>query len=396
MDICLIKKQLQSTAPLPLVFIPEELIAEILSLLSVKTISRFKCVNKLWNTLISDPTFVDKHLKKSSQKQHLIVVWRDTRDLIMVPFPLYDLHQNPSITRCLNDDYYTVGTCNGLICLYTKSLYKVSRSVEYMEYSIHLWNPSTRKKSEKLVSFSYFSYNLKKFFKFAFCYDDSKKTYKVVAYHIQSCTKSEVKVFSLGGNVWRNIQSFPVVPLNWTYYETCPYNGVHLSNTINWLAINEYSYSSYQYRDITHVEQIVIISLDLSTETYKVLLMPQGLVEVPRIQPVVNVLMECLCFSHQVEDEFVLWQMKEYGIQESWSQLFKISYQILPMDFKDERFRMACIYKNGDMVIFVSDCHYDKVIYNLRDKKVETLIVNGCGYWFGHVNVYGESLVAVC
>ncbi|XP_058762098.1 F-box/kelch-repeat protein At3g23880-like [Vicia villosa] len=393
----------------PLVFIPEELVAEILSLLPVKTVSRFKCVNKLWNTLISDPTFIDKHLNKSSQKQHLIEVWRDTRDLIIVPFPLYDLHENPSITihrnnlRCLNDgDYSVVGTCNGLICLYSKSLYKVSTfgykesSVEYMEYSIHLWNPSTRNKPENFASIRHI-HDMKSFH-FAFGYDDSKKSYKVVAYHIEACAESEVKVFISGDNVWRNIQSFPVVPLSWEGYssETFPKNGVHLSNTFNWLAINDYFFSFYRCTDITHVEQIVIISLDLSTETYKVLLVPQGLVEVPQMQPVISVLMGCLCFSHQEKHEFVLWQMKEYGIRESWTRLFKISYQILPMDFRDESFRMACLYKKGDMVVFVSDCSHDPVIYNLRDKKVEEVIINGGGYWFCHVNVYVESLVTVC
>lgn len=41
-------------------------------------------------------------------------------------------------------------------------------------------------------------------------------------------------------------------------------NGVHLSGTVNWLTIHNYSYSIYKYKSITHVDQFVIVTLDLS------------------------------------------------------------------------------------------------------------------------------------
>ncbi|KEH23237.1 F-box protein interaction domain protein [Medicago truncatula] len=131
-------------------------------------------------------------------------------------------------------------------------------------------------------------------FQFALGYDDSSKTYKVVEFHVEenkpALAKSEVKVFILGGNCWRNIQSFPVIPLNWLDYGNTSINsGVHLSGTINWLAIHKYFHQYYIYEYISHVEQFVIISLDLSTETYKQLLLPQGFDEVPFVQPVLKI-----------------------------------------------------------------------------------------------------------
>jgi hypothetical protein len=63
--------------------------------------------------------------------------------------------------------------------------------------------------------------------------------------------------------------------------------------------------------------------------------------------------MDCLCFSHNSnKTEFLLWQMKEYGVQESWNQLFKISLQYLQMHLPmhDDGFQLACV--NGDRVIF--------------------------------------------
>ncbi|MCI68992.1 F-box protein, partial [Trifolium medium] len=53
------KRRRRSDAANSSVFLPMELIIEILSLLSVKDIVRFKCVSKSWNNLTSDSNFVD-------------------------------------------------------------------------------------------------------------------------------------------------------------------------------------------------------------------------------------------------------------------------------------------------------------------------------------------------
>jgi hypothetical protein len=81
------------------VFLPVELITEILSLLSVKIIVQFKCVSKLWNTLISDSNFVDKHLKLSSQNPHLTLYWyqQEHECFDVIPFPVYRLLKSPCI-----------------------------------------------------------------------------------------------------------------------------------------------------------------------------------------------------------------------------------------------------------------------------------------------------------
>ncbi|MCI12256.1 F-box protein, partial [Trifolium medium] len=56
--------------------LPAELIAEIISLLPVKSLMKFICVNKFFKTLISDDYFVQLHLKKSSPNSHLALMWR--------------------------------------------------------------------------------------------------------------------------------------------------------------------------------------------------------------------------------------------------------------------------------------------------------------------------------
>jgi hypothetical protein len=95
-DISPMKKQLQSNAPLPPVFIPEELIAVILSFLNVKTIARLRCVCKSWKSLFSNPTFIQKHLYKSVQKPHLILLHLMIH-YVYVCLPVRHLLHHPSI-----------------------------------------------------------------------------------------------------------------------------------------------------------------------------------------------------------------------------------------------------------------------------------------------------------
>ncbi|PNX70663.1 F-box/kelch-repeat protein, partial [Trifolium pratense] len=56
------------------VFLPEELILDVVSFLPVKSLIRLKCVRKSWKSLISEPTFVKLHLNRSSRNADLTIV----------------------------------------------------------------------------------------------------------------------------------------------------------------------------------------------------------------------------------------------------------------------------------------------------------------------------------
>ncbi|GAU45632.1 hypothetical protein TSUD_175450 [Trifolium subterraneum] len=317
-----------------------ELLSEILLLLPIKTLMQMKCVCKSLKTLISDPAFVKLHLQRSSLNTHLALIpdWStmpdQDKDCSFVPVPTSRLIEDPNITIHY-DPYYrladmdcrsVVGSCNGLICLLDYSY-----TTDHRHTWIRFWNPATNKLSEKLGYLCHDRHNsVSDFFRFTFGYDITNDIYKVVAFSI-----NKVKVFDFGGNVWRNIQSFPVVPfdLEPSKLHCHPFvnDGVYVSGTINWLAIR--NKTEYEWDDIT-IEQFVIVSLDLATETYQQLLPPSGFVEVPSVEPSVTVLMDCLCFSHRFEEtHFVLWKMMEFGVQESWTQFLKISFQDLQIDY---------------------------------------------------------------
>ena len=65
-------------------------------------------------------------------------------------------------------------------------------------------------------------------------------------------------------------------------------NVVNLSEGINWLAICDYR--SHYDRNNSTIQQFVIGSLDLGTETHSQLLPPQGFTEVPIVVPYLSVL----------------------------------------------------------------------------------------------------------
>ncbi|XP_045793457.1 F-box protein At1g11270-like [Trifolium pratense] len=407
------KKPYQSKERLPPAFIPDELISEILSLLSVKTIVRLKCVSKSWNSLISDQTFVEKHLKVSSQNPQLIFTppYLKYPMSSILPIPVCRLLDKPSITIPHSSMEYcqVVGSCKGLLCLLFHDLCSKQERM-YRTYSFCLLNPATRTLSEKLGTFH--DYNDPEprpgTYKFSFGCDISTGTFKVVENFGKRDTEnwrswiSHVRIFSLSDNCWRNIESFPFFPIHLNN------DGLYFSGTVNWLALRKHGCYVDFYQLIPRVEDIiVIVSLDLSTETYKQFSLPPGFDELPRYQPTLHVLMDSLCFSHDFKrTEFVTWKMTEFGVQESWTQLFRIQYFNLQMyDLPGKHDTLAYlldynlpllpldISQNGDTLIFANYEDEQAIVYNHIDKRVERIEISKKLCLFSARN-YVESLVS--
>ncbi|CAK8565808.1 unnamed protein product [Lathyrus sativus] len=408
------------------VVLPDELISEVLSSLPVKSILRFKCVCKSWEFLDSDPFFIEKQLQQSQKRNmHLALIlcknsctasYYYDRDSSVVPFPLNRLLHNPSITITVLPSYRlnykrcfrVIGSINGLLCLFDSY---ITTSTPYgsrdRNTSFRLWNPATKKISQFLGnlthpdSHAYYSHeDRSNYLRFAFGYDKSTDTYKVVAY-----CPNQVKIFTFGDNVWKNIQCFPIVP----FYHVAIVRhtnqrvneGVYLNGTVNWLAIpnSEYFWRKYEAEDIPRIDQFVIVSLDLAMETYLHLLPPSGLVEVPSILPTIAVLRDCLCFSYHIEStHFVIWMMMEFGDQESWTQFLKISYDDLQIDYDSRRYNYdymmypLCLSEDGETIVLANSHEEQAFLYNWRDNRVEKTRITNNVLWMFSLN-YIESLV---
>ncbi|CAL5186966.1 unnamed protein product [Lathyrus oleraceus] len=384
-------------SPSPITAVPDELIAEVLSLLTVKSLLRLKCVSKSWNSLISDPFFVKIHSHKSSQNTNLTLFWAKysgkSRFTQLTFLPA--LENDSTTTIVVNDDdtiskffdhkyHQVVGSCNGLCCF--KQEYSNS---EYQEFSLRFCNPATRSLSHKLGYFRVPPKLPDSLFKFSFGYDDLTSKYKVVAF-----SSSEVRVFTLGDNVWRNIPKFPINTCH--LIRSGESGGLYLRNCLIWLAGRTRAVNGS-----SRYEQFVIISLNLGTETYKELLPPQGLNGKFLYIPNVCVLMDCLCIFHRSKDnDIAIWQMRDFGVQESWTKLFNFSYPY-PDFFQDPFSYLGyCllwplhVLENGNTLILANGEGL-VIRYNRRDNRVDPIRISDTRYWF-YVHRYVESLVSIC
>jgi hypothetical protein len=108
--------------------------------------------------------------------------------------------------------------------------------------------------------------------------------------------------------------------------------------------------------------------------------------------PKLVVLMDYLCFCHDFEETyFVIWQMKNFGIQESWIQLFKISYQNC---FGRVNLLPLYLLNNGDTLILANDEDDEAFIYNRIDNRVEKQRISNNILW-SEAKDYVESLVSI-
>ncbi|XP_058768572.1 F-box/kelch-repeat protein At3g23880-like [Vicia villosa] len=381
----------------PIIFLPDELITDVLSRLRVKYLMQMKCVCKSWNTLISHHIFIKMHLNRSSLNPQFSLIYSHNDDeYSFVPFPVSLLWENRS-SDTPHDPYYQmhdkncdeiVGSCNGLVCLTGYSLNKIT---SYKERWLRFWNPATRAISDKVGTFSYKFRDCK----FTFGYDNSTETYKVVMFgsNLDSWETNIVKVYHLGDNVWRTINGFPAIPLQLEFDHE--YDGVHLSCTINWMTFH----SVYHGGDI--IEEFVIISFDLSSETFTRLIPPENYENDGNIiiSPNICVLMDSLCFSYDKETEFLIWQMTKFGAEKSWSQFLKFSYHNVGVDYElgHPYIKLTPLYlsKDGDTLLLANDPQDSAILYNWRNNIAKKTRINNKICWVS-IRDYVESLVPTC
>lgn len=352
--------------------LPEELQIEILSWLPVKDLMRFRCVSKWWNSVVFDPVFVQLHLQKSSKNSHvLLFVVKEW----VGPCSIDGLLENPSSTidgchRFDLDFVMRVSVCNGLVCAsfsYVEDEENSSDCVYYFKF----WNPATRMESPDLAHIR-LDYTLSTSFAFGFGYDDSTDTYKLLAVIVDFKSKTmQVRVYSLGTNTnscWTTILTCPA-----SFYISEADNGCFLSHTVNWLAVRKFC---YEWENIS-INEVVIVSYDLRKDTFRYLSMPHDLVEKPVDKPTLEVLNGCLCLYHRGRTHFTVWLMREFGVDNSWTQLLKVSYEHLqfPSIFSSPPAPVILCMSEGEDVMLLADTNGGRItLYNKRDNATDVFI----------------------
>ncbi|CAJ2655865.1 unnamed protein product [Trifolium pratense] len=381
--------------------LPNDLITKAFSCLPVKSLMRLRCMSKFYNSLISNPFFIKMHLRQSSRNPHLAIASKQIFPCLRFIVPISKILENNLINFpfCLpyqlsvNEQCWLVGSCNGVLCfVYYSTITHNSYQYSWLKF----YNPATKVESKELAYFedhfndSYF------FTKYIFGYDILTDMYKVVALHLIGDGKTEfktvVRVFTLGDHFWRIIESFLVGPLSLNL--PSERSGVYFNGYVYWLALKNCvrANMAFESNGIT-IDQFVIMSLDLSTETHMELLPPQGFHEVPDLEPTICVLKDSLCFCHDFKQtHFVIWKMEKFGVVVSWTQLVKISYDDqnllsifswLPLHISED---------NNTLILANMQAH-SAMIYNLEENSVE-MLSNEPLWAFSKDHV--ESLVSIC
>ncbi|KAL3813341.1 hypothetical protein ACJIZ3_014609 [Penstemon smallii] len=235
-------------------YLLEDVILEILLRLPVKTLSRFKCVCKLWYTLIESPRFINQHFVHESNRERLLV-----RHFKPDNKYAYALYLDENLREYEEPDHlqmpFTVGALlgplNGIFCVV--SIYK----------EMGLLNPATRQ--FRPIPFPYpvipqhlITYNEL----LGLGMDPVSGNYKVVSLRYFWDEKIDyphyqglVSVYNLSTDSWRHFESTDLINASISAYKSlCNtfLNGVYywLSEFDENMAILAFDMSNEEFREI--------------------------------------------------------------------------------------------------------------------------------------------------
>ncbi|KAM7497889.1 hypothetical protein LguiA_022303 [Lonicera macranthoides] len=373
-------------------YIPYELQLEVLSRLPVKSLLKFRCVSKYWNSLITGPNFITAHINQSlashqtntthtlvrdysfTHREEIFSYRFDTDDIS--PFDEYEVLKCP--TRRNNGYYFSIiGSCNGLLCL--------TEDISESASNVFLWNPSIRRYLTLPIPrvTSHLYKHLMSVHGFGV--DPNTNDYKVVRISyvlgdIGDIIRPQVEIYKLSALSWIDLSwdqirgGLPPFLCMGEYFRT----QVFMNGQVHWIG----------YRRIRPSGVCCFLLLfDMRREVFSEMELPESLVHETPLSISVALLgeslsvMECnICVQLK---GCTIWIMKEYGSVWSWSKLYSI------IDLGLGFLRILGLRKNGDLLL-ASD--HDLVSYNSDGQNIKNLGVSSTIDSF-HATSYVESLV---
>ncbi|XP_030547702.2 F-box/kelch-repeat protein At3g06240-like, partial [Rhodamnia argentea] len=318
----------------------EDIVVEILLRLPIKSLMRFKCVNKRWRCLISDRGFAKLHLQRLkagdiTPSQRIV----KSSPLETIDYELLDggiggdegsagvKHREPR----MDDPSWEpdlVGSCDGLVCLAVRR-------------GFLLYNPTT----EESRNFSSSDLVLGDDFFHGFGYDSASDDYKIV--QGDGSIECQVAILSFKSSCWRRIQIHQESHL-------AVYNrGVYWNGSFHWCVVDE----------SRNKREAVIMSFDLSEEKFhQVLSVPE--VDGDIVFEGLGIHGANLFIYHGTFDaRFEAWIMNEYGIGGSWTKLFSVSTEGIP---GGELWLIPVAYTRSGKIVFQIDV-YQMILFNPED-----------------------------
>lgn len=246
------KKKKQNTSSCP-AHIPHEITLQVLARLPAKSLMRFKCVCKLWESTICDPQFVQSHHTFSRSRpdgNYFVTFWHFCQqDRVSISFK--DVHGKSKVpppielqvkkNQFLYRDVAATEPLDGLICLYTRR--RNSHAL--------VLNISTRQIVHLPKVGFYGDFDITYFHRkrcltdYVLGFDPVSSDYKVLKLcrfdnnaHIYN-SNTIFKIYTLGTTSWRKLNvQFQGIPTLWMNSSSTCVNG-----TIYWLS-SKFTYSA--------------------------------------------------------------------------------------------------------------------------------------------------------
>lgn len=355
-------------------YLPEDVVAKILSKLPPKSLLKFRSVSKSWLSLIGSPDFLSKNLLNNSllsptptsQNSHLIIkrtVLSPTRKQIY-SFLSYDtldldpcisqipLHLPPPPPRRQTPDPRIVGSCNGLVCIARRG-------------SIFLWNPATSALKALPHSVEYL-------INVSFGFDAKSNDLKVLRIYNRPVHESlnrevqvlrsnrEAEVYSISSGCWRKLHVD--VPRNMSFNSPREVMA-YIKGVCFWLRMSL----------VENIESIV--AFDMTQEVFKSTPLPDASVigDLYGTHKCLTGLNDSLAFilfpqRQNTEKCLDIWVLSEFGVKESWTKLVTIR------TFFSDLERPLGFWKNGEL--FMENAEGQLVLYDLFTQTVRNLHVD--------------------
>ncbi|XP_030967187.1 F-box/kelch-repeat protein At3g06240-like [Quercus lobata] len=302
--------------------LPDDIVLNILTWLPAKSLIRFRCVCKPWNSSFTTPNFISTHLNNFAHAHdndngdgYIIHMPRHTRAMNSSNRPICTVALDRTFDRIFDIEVpfdlpsglsKIVGSCNGLLCLAT------STNV------IYLWNPSVRKFKRLPDS----GLRITGFVKLGFAYHSENNDYKVLKILSYPWIGLNLtQVYSLSSDSWRRVGMSlraNVKASDDSFLSLAPL----VSGALHWMS------RVVEGEEERKVE--VIMSFDVNSEEFRMLRMPDGAMSIVRFQTRLASFKGKLAFLTFGQSEqrgayqYSIWVMREYGVLESWNKLFVV------------------------------------------------------------------------
>ncbi|KAM0910641.1 hypothetical protein ACQ4PT_014022 [Festuca glaucescens] len=242
--------------------LPGDLIERIFLRLRVSTLLRCIDVCKQWHKIIRDPQFVASHLQHAP---HCALVFFPQESVSGEPCPADAIVIDGawSHSKCavpvIGPDDFLCGSCNGLLCLYTKTSTIKIANLATGEH-LHLEKPVKNSRGDHFLFYSFGCH-------------PSTKEYKIIHFlvdHVKGCYRphddnkfSAIQVYTLGDEKWRDIRTPESLSLN------CVKNSsaINVDGIMYWLT-----------EDMVASWQHAVMTFDLNEESF-------ARIELPAVVP---------------------------------------------------------------------------------------------------------------